>query len=571
MRLILKLGLLLCLPIPALSQATYNASSCNESAIQAAYATEQASKADGDIIVVPSCPSGTAWTSSWAISPTNSLTFRGQTTIAGTCAPGGSCTTTDSTVLIDNTPHSSDGDTPMIGVTLKAGKLFRMSGFTLETNGSSQESYNSGGLTLSGNSTGVRVDHMDMNMPLHATQMGVFGCVYGVFDHSIMNLSVGTTNNGIRLYQGSCNGDSAGVGNGQWNNATALGSANYFYIENSVFNGGTTGSSSIIPFTNDCLVGGRFVVRFSTLNGTETQEHATGAVQNPPWRGCRAFEFYENSLSDGGSMNSSNPAQPALFLTSGTGVIWGNNVPGHYYSLVSGLVDLAGPQSNYAQVSPPTGWGYCSTSSQNGVAGPSNWDGNLLGQNGYPCVDEIGRGAGDMLSGSFPTLCDVTSGGCKAGTNTGTWPNQLLEPVYEWLDQWVAPPDTGNGFWAQQNQPASNRDYYLYTLSWNGSAFTGPAFNGTVGTGSGTLASRPSTCSAGPGGAFGGGITGTPGVAYWATDQGNWNMSGSGGQGDLYVCTATNTWTLYYTPYTYPHPLATPNPPPSPSATVVVN
>jgi hypothetical protein len=24
----------------------------------------------------------------------------------------------------------------------------------------------------------------------------------------------------------------------------------------------------------------------------------------------------------------------------------------------------------------------------------------------------------------------------------------------------------------------------------------------------------------------------------------------------LYVATATDTWTLYYTPYTYPHPLA---------------
>jgi len=69
-------------------------------------------------------------------------------------------------------------------------------------------------------------------------------------------------------------------------------------------------------------------------------------------------------------------------------------------------------------------------------------------------------------------------------------------------------------------------------------------FNGTatIGFGHGTLANRPTTC--------------TTGVGYWATDQGNWNQSGSGGQGQLYVCTATNTWTLSYTPYTYPHPLA---------------
>jgi hypothetical protein len=69
------------------------------------------------------------------------------------------------------------------------------------------------------------------------------------------------------------------------------------------------------------------------------------------------------------------------------------------------------------------------------------------------------------------------------------------------------------------------------------------SFNGTVGVGYGVLASRPSTC--------------TTGVGYWATDQGSWNTSGRGGQGVLYKCTSTNTWTPYYTPYTYPHPLLT--------------
>jgi hypothetical protein len=32
----------------------------------------------------------------------------------------------------------------------------------------------------------------------------------------------------------------------------------------------------------------------------------------------------------------------------------------------------------------------------------------------------------------------------------------------------------------------------------------------------------------------------------------------NGASGLLYKCTATDTWTLYYTPYTYPHPLVTP-------------
>jgi len=54
--------------------------------------------------------------------------------------------------------------------------------------------------------------------------------------------------------------------------------------------------------------------------------------------------------------------------------------------------------------------------------------------------------------------------------------------------------------------------------------------DGGNGVRSGTYASIPGTCSTYQG--------------YWATDQST-----------LYQCTATNTWTAYYTPYTYPHPL----------------
>lgn len=74
-------------------------------------------------------------------------------------------------------------------------------------------------------------------------------------------------------------------------------------------------------------------------------------------------------------------------------------------------------------------------------------------------------------------------------------------------------------------------------------------FNGTTGTGWGTRANRPTTCTFNS-------STGV-GVAYWSTDQGSWNTSGIGGQGVLDKCTATNTWTnAWYVPYDYPHTLA---------------
>lgn len=88
--------------------------------------------------------------------------------------------------------------------------------------------------------------------------------------------------------------------------------------------------------------------------------------------------------------------------------------------------------------------------------------------------------------------------------------------------------------------------------------------NTSPGVSCGTLAARPGTCTTGQG--------------YWATNQSCSDLTGyvgastvvTGGtrdpavsiSGSLYKCTATNTWTLYYTPYTYPHPLRTEvNPP----------
>lgn len=90
----------------------------------------------------------------------------------------------------------------------------------------------------------------------------------------------------------------------------------------------------------------------------------------------------------------------------------------------------------------------------------------------------------------------------------------------------------------RSNRPTANVDYWADATS----------FNGTKGIGCGTLANRPTTC--------------TTGVGYWATNQSCTDLTGMVGvnpatpvSGTLYKCTATNTWTAYYTPYTYPHPL----------------
>jgi hypothetical protein len=145
------------------------------------------------------------------------------------------------------------------------------------------------------------------------------------------------------------------------------------------------------------------------------------------------------------------------------------------------------------------------------------------------CADQFGRGAGNYISGTTPSPSSALS--------------EALDPAYEW-------DDTAPNFLHGNIDPGftirviANRDWYSDNSNGTPKAQTSAKspFNGTSGVGFGTLANRPTTC--------------TPRVGYFATDQGSWNTSGNGfGQGELFVCTATNTWTLDYTPYTYPAPL----------------
>jgi hypothetical protein len=156
------------------------------------------------------------------------------------------------------------------------------------------------------------------------------------------------------------------------------------------------------------------------------------------------------------------------------------------------------------------------------------------------CIDQPSRSGGTLLSGSTPSP-------------TG-WVNQTIDPSYEWNDSGYKP-GFGN-VTSDYAQIIANRDWYTDNSSGSPHAQTSPSspFNGTSGVGFGTLANRPTTC--------------TPGVGYFATDQGSWNQSANNfGQGQLFVCTAANTWTLNYTPYVYPHPLnAAGTAPPAPTA-----
>jgi hypothetical protein len=140
-----------------------------------------------------------------------------------------------------------------------------------------------------------------------------------------------------------------------------------------------------------------------------------------------------------------------------------------------------------------------------------------------------------LLTGFFPTKVNHTQ------RDTLAWPNQAIEPVYVWANTFTPAKGWGGAFYSggSGGRIAADRDYYTQASGENLSQ--GTPFDGTTGTGWGTRANRPKTC--------------TSGVVYWSTDQGSWNSSGSGGQGVLDKCIASAWSNDWYHPYDYPHPL----------------
>jgi hypothetical protein len=126
-------------------------------------------------------------------------------------------------------------------------------------------------------------------------------------------------------------------------------------------------------------------------------------------------------------------------------------------------------------------------------------------------LDHVGAGQSDLMGGG--------------AAPTPRWVNQIIEPAYFFKNTFNGATVTSAQVYTMYNL-YENKDYYVQTVS----------FNGNSGVGVGPRANRPATCA--------------KGVSYWATDENK-----------LYKATATNTWTLYYAPYVYPHPLTSLEPP----------
>lgn len=484
----------------AKAQGAYTAKTCNLSDVSAAITAERAKPVDGDIISIPA--GACTWNSGSSVTFTNSVTIQGAGAISATSAGAGT-TGTDVTAI---TNHAGSGNAIMEIHTV-AGKSLRITGIAFLEDGSSG-SQGTGNLIIDGQSSAVRIDHVHIHIAIGGSKgLGVQNGVTGVADHLYIDTSQEVTNDFAFLNGGNWQGDPDpnSLGDQSWVDTDHFGTNKFFYVEDSQFSGG---------YLSDCSNGGRWVLRYSTvMNNHGSANHGT----HDPWRGCRAAEVYHNAFAnstytEGGGITHNN---------GGSTLIWGNTVTANFGHVID-LNNIRQGAATYAEPAPPNGWGYCNASSG------TVWDGNS-GPGGYPCLDQPARGAGDLLAG-YPnsSILNVTAG------NIRTWPHQALDPIYAWTNTLSGSTATSVVGDNTTGLLADNRDYFQQF-----GTFGEPGtFDGTSGVGQGPLSGRPSTCSnANFPGSY-------PGPGYWTTDTQT-----------LYVCTATNTWTVYYTPYTYPHPL----------------
>ena len=519
---------LICLSVtifckPAHTQGTYTAATCSRSDVNAVINGPTHTAVNGDTIVIPS------GTCTW----TSGITITGiGIDITGTGAPNNGGGTvgagTTNTTLVDNA----------------SAPLFTFSGLTTSSSTAKVEL-----LTMSASGAGAntirgaiafigscasnapycpsyRVDNINFSANTWETPMSggfvLLQDMFGVSDHNSATESTAASPTLTQINFASWQGI-GDYGDNSFASPDTFGTAQAVYIENNSVSGVRLSENDVSPGGGNSG-GARYVCRFNTvsnMSGTGVCS-AHGTAWGGRFRGQRQVEVYYNTVSVGG-------CNAVDGLNSGTAYYFSNSVsaPGGGCNEFVNL-DIA----RFVQTGAP--WNHCD--------GTQPWDQSPWSSSSA-CIDQPGSGAGRLLQNSTPVL--ALAQGVICSLLGECWPEPALDPIYEagevmtagGLGSPVVVASDGSS-----TRVLANRDYYAEVSQSAQTSATSP-FNGTTGTGYGTLARRPATCTAG--------------VGYWATDQGTWNSYSSTQEGELFTCTSTNTWTMHYEPYAYPHPLTT--------------
>jgi hypothetical protein len=563
------------------------AATCSANSVQASVDASADNPSDPDVVIIP------AGDCTWAtgITITKSLIIKGAG--SGAIVHGAAVSPCPCTIVRDGIATN----TSMVQVSLKANAKFRIAHIDFEFGGGANKGSAAPGVisfygpsTSNANLPQVRADHLKFGD--NPNKYILFNDVVGVTDQT-------QATGAFRMfsYTKHANWDSQPYGNGSWAAPSNFGSDRAVFIEDLSFVDTYGGTGTSIA---DGDSGARIVVRKSDLQDTQQVVHEVGAAY---FRSNRSLEVYSNNFVWTGLVTGNPTARnpwggSGVSIRGGTGIVHSNNYNAQFGSnstfvklanfrdtgafwpgicdgtgawdlndgvvydsgthtgpngattLTDGTKSWAtgaqwapGPHTAYSVHNVTRGTGAGIDGNTTNTLTPKAWEGHgtqLTFNTGDSyqilratvCMDQPGRGQSDLITGTPP----------QSG-----WVHNAPEPIYAVNNTSIGIPFmygeiNSSSFRAQSNLGA-NSDYYGAPGGVGMGSCVG-AFNGSCGTGQGSVANRPTTC--------------TTGVAYWVTDEGSWDTTKSANtSGRLYKCTSTNTWTLFYTPFTYPHSLRT--------------
>jgi hypothetical protein len=492
--------------------ATIHAASCSYADVSAAIASAQS----GDTVIVPA--GSATWESNLIIS--KGLTLQGA---------GAGSTVITSNYLPPNPGNPSDERNFLIAYKPASPELneaFRLTGFTIDINNKCE------GIQLRNNTATainrIRIDHNEiLNVSMSggsARAIMINGTVYGVIDNNTFS-------------GGNANISSYGLNATSWDHLTfSFGSADNMYYEDNIF--------VITDTPQDAGAGGRYCARYNTYI------HINSSAGLYPWYDMHGNQGIGQNHATMGAEIYGNLV--TMTYNNGVGMFdqRGGKAVIHNNKVVSTASSSAQTREEYDDSLNPT-----TNPQPQHVSDSYYWNNRVrstLVSSREPMSEtRTATGGGDNYLddafAGFPSgYANPDRYGLEIVGGTGAGQYRLIVDVQPTrltvTPNWETNPDATSRYRIVSdccNVIAENSEFYNQKID----------FDGTAGVGCGPLSARPVTC--------------TTGVGYWATEQSCTGIDDASVgahpttpiSGTLYKCMAPDTWTAYYTPYTYPHPL----------------